>query len=155
MLLQYLLTSIDSFLCCSQTGEQLMSLACTLISSLFFVIKDFFVTQTITLNGQKPSTPIDCDQLMGFGFAEIKTLPNGVKFIFFTVGGIPFTAPATPENIKALSKFIPVYELDFDDDCNMKKTEIPESAENSVARRITKTRAAIEIKEAYKNPKPE
>lgn len=132
-----------------------MIIVSQIISPIFFVIKDIFVTQTIQLEGQKPSTPIECNQLMGFGFAEIKTLPNGVKFIFFTVGGIPFTAPATSANISALSKFIPVYELEFDDDCNMKKTEVSESIENTIARKIARTRAAHEIEEAYKNPKPE
>ncbi|PUE62887.1 hypothetical protein B9Z45_02140 [Limnohabitans sp. 2KL-17] len=132
-----------------------MIIVSQIISPIFFVIKDIFVTQTIQLEGQKPSKPISCNQLMGFGFAEIKTLPNGVKFIFFTVGGIPFTAPATSANISALSKFIPVYELEFDDDCNMKKTEVSESIENTIARKIARTRAAHEIEEAYKNPKPE
>lgn len=132
-----------------------MIIVSQIISPIFFVIKDIFVNQTITLIGQKPPAPIECNQLMGFGFAEIKTLPNGVKFIFFTVGGIPFTAPATSANISALSKFIPVYELEFDDDCNMKKTEVSESIENTIARKITKTRAAHEIEDTYKNPKPE
>ncbi|EGY62985.1 hypothetical protein D7S78_19725 [Ralstonia pickettii] len=44
-----------------------MSLSYTLPSGIFssiaFVIKDVFVTQTITLVGQKPTTPIECQQL--------------------------------------------------------------------------------------------
>ena len=132
-----------------------MIIVSQIISPIFFVIKDIFVTQTIQLEGQKPSKPINCNQLIGFGRAEVRTLPSGVKIIYFSVGGIPFTAPATSENISALSKFIPVYELEFDDECNMKETEVSESVENKIARNIMKTRAAHEINEVYKNPKPE
>ena len=133
-----------------------MSLSYTLPSGIFssiaFVIKDVFVTQTITLVGQKPATPIECQQLMGFGHVTVQTLPNATKFLYLTVGASFFTAPATPENIKALAAFIPVWEMTPDCDEENPLIEVEESKGLDKARTVKRVRAAAEIDKKYKNP---
>lgn len=108
----------------------------SIISSIVFVFKEIFVTQTIILVNQNPSTPIECDKLISSGRAEIRKTAGGISYLYITIGDAIYIAPATTENIKKLAAFISIYEVEIDDKLNPHQKEIDDSKKEKYSRNI-------------------